>query len=36
MKFMAEHGFFILALLAGLIFTLAGFLYEMWQYKRKK
>ena len=34
MKTIVEYSYFILAFLFGLLFTLLGFLYEIWQYKK--
>ncbi|MBC7847235.1 MAG: hypothetical protein H7Y10_12160 [Flavobacterium sp.] len=33
MKTIEQHGFYIVCLLVGLLFTLAGFLYEMYKYR---
>lgn len=35
MKIIEQHGIFIVCLLAGLLFTLAGFLYEIYKYRIK-
>jgi len=35
MKIIEQHSFFIACLLAGLLFTLAGFLYEMYKHRIK-